>query len=374
MKAPPRKMEPLAVKGALRHPKKLALLEALRGFAATYVFVGHVAIMRFRLVRGSSALLFQFGQEAVMLFFLISGFVIYYSVRNKPLVSAREYFSRRTLRIYPILLLSFAFSRYLCGRSGNLVANLAMLQDFKFAKPGVWFDVYGGNSALWSLSYEWWFYCLFFLLFRFVDSTKQQVIVTSLAVSAGLVFSLVPNEPCLFLIYFPIWWAGVELSKCYSAKIRPTLVNQKHSVIALASGFAYFGCWSLLDAKRHIGLSLGLHPVLEARHFLAALVILLGACLLSASGRKRFFAVLRPLALVAPISYAMYVFHIPLVIQAHYLDGILGQAAVLAYAAILLLAAFLAEIPFQKLINMLAQPLLRQEGPNVPASEVSVRP
>jgi peptidoglycan/LPS O-acetylase OafA/YrhL len=49
---------------------KLAKLDMLRGAASSYVFLSHF-------IRGGlPGFLFAFGQEAVMCFFLLSGFVI----------------------------------------------------------------------------------------------------------------------------------------------------------------------------------------------------------------------------------------------------------------------------------------------------------
>ena len=64
-------------------------LECLRGLAAGYVFVHHFAHIILAPKYPRLASLFVFGQSAVMLFFVISGFVIYYSTfgrsRNEPL-------------------------------------------------------------------------------------------------------------------------------------------------------------------------------------------------------------------------------------------------------------------------------------------------
>jgi peptidoglycan/LPS O-acetylase OafA/YrhL len=56
--------------------RKINILEAVRGGAALYVFLGHFIISL--IVNKNSLFLipFRFGQEAVILFFLMSGFVI----------------------------------------------------------------------------------------------------------------------------------------------------------------------------------------------------------------------------------------------------------------------------------------------------------
>ena len=81
---------------------KLAKLEMMRGFAAVYVMAGHLA-HHFSLGLGTRAdeiiaAPFGYGQEAVMLFFLISGFVIFYSTEKKK-PDFKTYFSHRWKRI-----------------------------------------------------------------------------------------------------------------------------------------------------------------------------------------------------------------------------------------------------------------------------------
>ena len=126
---------------------KLWRLEAVRGAAAAYVAFGHI----------TQAPIFRFGQEAVIVFFLLSGFVIEYSCSNKLAFGFKAYFKRRFIRIYSVLIclflvaalierphvLSYPFLKVLFG-------NLLMLQDFDLAKPNVIVPTLFAG-ALWSL-------------------------------------------------------------------------------------------------------------------------------------------------------------------------------------------------------------------------------
>jgi peptidoglycan/LPS O-acetylase OafA/YrhL len=85
---------------------KLERLEALRGVAAVYVLLHHIIRARLGIEKGLLGLLFSFGQEAVILFFLLSGFVIFYSFSTGRDQSFGSYFRRRWLRIYPIFFVS----------------------------------------------------------------------------------------------------------------------------------------------------------------------------------------------------------------------------------------------------------------------------
>src|SRR5690349_6415685 len=146
---------------------KFEKLEALRGFAAIYVVVYHVLMHVQLKVAGFDLLFFfRFGQEAVILFFLLSGFVIKYSFERSKDKSFKSYFLKRFTRIFIpllfVLVLSYALQSVAAGRlinpaAGTLMANLCMLQDVN-VKPNVFFSTYMGNAPLWSLAFEWWFY------------------------------------------------------------------------------------------------------------------------------------------------------------------------------------------------------------------------
>ena len=204
------------------HPPKrtprLMRLEAVRGFAAAYVVLHHAHLS----TRQPMRFLFAFGQEAVILFFLMSGFVIFYaSHRRGKLLDLGTYFNHRFRRIYPIFLVALALA-YLAARIGagelqvigwpQLVGNLAMLQDLPDSnKSGAWIDTFAGNTPLWSLSYEWWFYMMFFPIVTLLTvwPLRQRAFVFLLSVFGFLSYHAIPNQISLFLSYFFIWWTGV---------------------------------------------------------------------------------------------------------------------------------------------------------------------
>ena len=92
---------------------RIEALECLRGFAAVYVVAGHVCNVYFH--NPKWALPFRFAAEAVVLFFLLSGFVVRLSTPENTTFS--DFFVRRIKRIYPLFLLSLAFSYMLVVKS-----------------------------------------------------------------------------------------------------------------------------------------------------------------------------------------------------------------------------------------------------------------
>ena len=177
---------------------KLDKLESLRGAAALYVVLHHTIPYDSRLLNLPVGHLMRFGQEAVILFFLLSGFVINYSFKITKNKQFGNYFAKRFCRIYiplaAVMLVSYFTQSYEAGKFLGpdipaLLGNLFMLQDWSVANPNVLVDPYMGNGPLWSLSYEWWFYMLFFPLCTFVrHSSHASTIAFFVSTVASVVY------------------------------------------------------------------------------------------------------------------------------------------------------------------------------------------
>lgn len=147
-------------------------LDAVRGLAALEVVAHHLVSVN---AYGGPVVLrdvFAFGQEAVMVFFLLSGFVVYANEFDRR-GGVGAYLFRRLRRIYPPLVLALVLSIGVAAADRDLVAEfhpgqvlgtLVALQDNGALKPGVIVDPPFHNLALWSLSYEIAFYLVFPLL------------------------------------------------------------------------------------------------------------------------------------------------------------------------------------------------------------------
>jgi peptidoglycan/LPS O-acetylase OafA/YrhL len=310
-------------------PLVLWQLDAVRGAAACYIACAHLLRDPLEGLIPGVRILFGFGQEAVIAFFLLSGFVIHWSVAHKPGLRFGAYLRARAVRIYPLLVLTLLVAA-LVARGQNppdvraswptFLGNLLMLQDAGFVKPGVWVETYAGVLALWSLSYEWWFYMLYFPLGTKLPPGAQARVVAAISLSQALVYLWWPNQASRFLLYFCIWWAGVEFARAKIARQPPNLPALAVPVgtIALVALVLVCDAWRWHAAGHP--LSLGTHPILELRHFVAALAII-GAVLLWRrvhwAGFKLFFG---GFARIAPWSYALYLLHEPLGVHAHWLD------------------------------------------------------
>jgi peptidoglycan/LPS O-acetylase OafA/YrhL len=334
---------------------KLSVLEGLRGFAASYVVLHHISPLR-----GTSAeWLTRFGQEAVTVFFLLSGFVIHYSFASARDRSARSYFIKRVRRIYPPFLIALALTalvRVLIRGPGadlepeQLALNILMLQDSERLRPGSIVEPYLNNVVLWSLSYEWWFYVLYYPIATRLRPQRWLPCVAAI-VGAGLIaFAIAPSYAARVAMFFGVWWLGVELARAYLAhgkvELRAVLPG-----MALATALAAALLLNALWVGRSLPMVVGRYPWIEPR--IVSVAVALAAIGLiwhrfEFRGGRRVLAVG---ALVAPISYGLYVFHLPLLsLRSHFpaLQGAGGLAVVVGAAALL---AYAVEVRLQPMIH-----------------------
>lgn len=291
---------------------RLKPLEGVRAGASLYVFLHHASLLA-----GGAAVLQSFGQEAVIAFFLLSGFVIGLSVkgRNVPL---SEYISARIVRIYPVFVVALAISwsckSYLAGAMlplewGVLLGNLMQLQDIPSLKPGVIFPVYYGNGPLWSLSYEWWFYIGCAVLFYGGIARNPYRAAYLISLIGVLLYQIWPGQAFLFMSYFWIWICGFYLADRWLAGGR--LVDALSRVILSLVPFVVI-CALPVMLRHFEGTSLraGVWPVLMLRHYFDAMVLLLATLFFHRSTIVGRF--LSYFAWLAPVSFSIYALHYPL--------------------------------------------------------------
>lgn len=350
---------------------KLLPLEGLRGFVALYVFLHHAHIVP---NQGLGRFLY-FGQEAVIVFFILSGFVINYSISGS-VISIPRYIRARARRIYPVFLVSLGLA-YLsaCVQAREavplelyeLVGNMLMLQDASALKPGVVVDTYHGNSPLWSLSYEWWFYMAFIpiALTGWVEGRLRLPLVTTAALLGCLTYSVFPNQLSLIGGYLLLWWSGVELSREYLERGEVTPRGQAALLIVLSLASI---CWLIpvaLQVLRGQSIQLGVHPFLEARHYLAAMLIVAVVVFSSTRVKTLVARFLMPFVWLAPVSFFLYVAHQPIL---NIVSALVPSAPPVIVATlslpIVLLLGWLFEVRLQSAVNR-ALPLSTKPVPAV---------
>lgn len=330
--------------------KKLKKLEAVRGFAAVYVVLHHLFAARFIIAGKNFSILFRFGQEAVILFFLLSGFVIQYAFSLSADKSFKTFFSKRFLRIYIPLICVF-IANYLLDavQSGtflpidlhSLAGTLLMLQDTSFLKPHVIADPFLGNTPLWSLSYEWWFYMLFFVVVTKIHN-RPSIIVYAIGILSAVTYIIYPNFINNELMYLVIWWVGADMAKLYLQKRD---ISLRSLLIPLTALIVVILILAINVIVHYHYVSSGVYPFLELRHFVFALITVTAAVMWKKFNWLGFNLTLGLFEHIAPISFGIYISHWFLIADASYLNGVITNPALrlCCYMLICVVFAYIVE-------------------------------
>ena len=350
---------------------RLWRLEALRGFAAVYVLLHHVSSSYLKLKHTIWGFPFRFGQEGVLVFFLLSGFVICYShcLGKSNQNDFATYLFKRGRRIFPIFIISLLLAYIIaCIGSHSLIplnfrllaGNLFMLQDHP-EKPGVFILPFEDNMPLWSLSYEWWFYMMFYPINRWVQVDKQKYLVLALCFLGMAINQFFPNSVCWFLVFFVIWWAGVEMAREFLATKDVTFQRQKTMLVLLAFPMVWYGLTTWHWQTTGMPITFMTYPFIEFRYFLMTTVFLILALLWKKCHFIGFKPTLGWFQPLASISYALYVFHYPIICDLQLFPGNNYFSLDLVLRVILaFVLAWLVEAHLQKSLNSATDPWLKR--------------
>jgi len=219
-------------------------LDAVRGLAALAVMLGHLRNLFFvdsPEIRGHSNLLIEimyfatgFGHEAVMIFFVLSGFLVGGTVLRGRMDGnwswsfyASNRFTRLWVVLIPALLLGAVWDRtgiVVFGTHGiygglaqnNVVrfavrprlAGTVMLGNALFLQ-GILTPTFGSNGPLWSLSFEFWYYVLFPLMVLAFPARKVGW-STIIYMTASIMVTFFIGW--LISLYFLIWLLGCAIN------------------------------------------------------------------------------------------------------------------------------------------------------------------
>lgn len=224
-------------------------LDVARGMAALAVLIAHAQVhvlVNMSSIpaenRGAFAaiayVLYGFGHQAVVVFFVLSGFlvggkVVAEAAGREPFL--RRYLIDRTVRIYTVLvpalvltLLLDHLGRTLFGQTGiydlpdhnfgsglgNFAANLLNLQNI-FVQP------FGTDFPLWSLAHEYWYYVTFGLIMvwfsrAYSAGARWAALCVAIALTA-----ILSSTFSFHLFGFVLWLAGVAAARLPRALMRP---------------------------------------------------------------------------------------------------------------------------------------------------------
>jgi peptidoglycan/LPS O-acetylase OafA/YrhL len=373
-----------------------ALISLLRGLAAVEVAAAHLRALMYPGLRSIAdpSLWFQgfafftgFAHQAVLVFFVISGWLVGGSLMNKlgqrhMLVNyAIDRVTRLWTVLIPTFLLTLLFAVYTNTVSPNginysaaneysavtFVGNLVGLQ--RIALPD-----FGGNFALWSLSNETWYYVLFPLLALL--GTARGIAARGGCLAA--VVLLAAWLPTIMILYFAVWLLGVAFSR-----IRIDCGNGTRLglLVLLAVVAVYFRITGDND-------DFTADTFLQDLVYSVVFVVFLSSMQFKAAAKSRLFLPMSRFGkFFADFSFSLYVVHLPLIFLLQHWSASIGLqkfsptmplhfAIYLGMLAFLLFGSYLSYLLFEsqtyRLRRLLKQLLTGRGTPRPTARKVPV--
>jgi len=298
------------------------LISVMRGLAALIVAAAHLRAEMYPGLRtiAEPPMWFQvfafftgFAHQAVLVFFVISGWLVGGSLINKmgQPGAVRSYAIDRVTRLWTVLIPTFALTLLLGIAAGvvhpgsidftpaNEFSGVAFLGNL-LGLQGIVLADFGGNYALWSLANETWYYVMFPVLLLVFTARRIASRVASAALLA-LAAILLPVE---IIIYFAIWLLGVAFSR---VRIDCELWMRAVWLVPLVAASAYFRLTANNDKFDQTTLGMDLLLSLMFLALLSSLQFNVAPTSIMAQPLMRvgtFFA---------NFSFSLYVLHLPMI-------------------------------------------------------------
>lgn len=282
-------------------------LDLLRVVAAFAVFLSHLSWVK--LSGGALWQLQPYGHDGVIVFFVLSGFVIQYITTQKE-KSLYDYSIARLARLYSVVLPALLLT-VVCDAIGQAVnpdvyfmerQSAPLLTVFAGAlflsQSWGWDLTMLSNTAYWSLPYEFWYYQIFGAAL-FLSGRQRVFWVAVGCLAAG------PS----ILMYFPIWLFGAA---AFLASEKMRIGKRTAWAVFAATGLAIAGLL-VLEGREMIprATSSYLPPKFSPVDFAAGALVALNlyAASFLALPLRRLG---KPIAFVAGFTFSLYLFHMPL--------------------------------------------------------------
>lgn len=326
-------------------------LDLLRFVAALVVLIFHASPAR---LTGGIPGLWRIGDladAAVMLFFVLSGFVIAYVADQKER-TLRNYAISRLSRLYSVVVPAIALTLIVDAIGTRLAPTLYTDNWFRADDPlwrvaanllfvnELWFTSVSpfSNTPFWSIGYEFWYYAIFAAAF-YLRSWQRVAALTAVMLIAG------PK----ILLLLPVWLAGVAAYCTVRSKRVSAGVG---AAIAVGScvGFVAFRMFELPELLLGVSTQWLGRQWMEQLHFsraflsfyvTAALFALHMVGMAAISDRLAPFLPERPIRYLAGFTFALYLFHFPLL---HFFAAVAEYTGVTAYKSLIVPAGTLAVV------------------------------
>jgi len=250
------------------------------------------------------------GHEAVVVFFVLSGYVIAHAT-SRPGMTLAVYAQHRMARILPVAwlclllagILSAVVPRLNAGNESVLAHTLVNL--FFIGQAGWGWMEAPLNPPFWSLNYEVWYYAIFGA-WMFAKRNRLLWLGSALLLAGPKI-----------LLLMPVWLMGVALYRFMPTLGRKTALLLFVTTVAIAAAM----CWMDISQLWRAWLYRVAPPFWRAHYstqFLydTVLGIVVTANFIAMSSLspslERLRAIERPIRYLASFTLSLYVFHTPL--------------------------------------------------------------
>ncbi len=180
-----------------------ATIDYLRGLAAFMVCVCHYR----HTLPDNLAAIAKHGEIGVQIFFVISGFIIPYSMEKGgyQLVDFGRFWFKRLVRLQPTFLAALLFTFLLSRTSSHFKSGAPDFSFSDLATSAVYLRVPSENPVIWTLIVELKYYLFISLLFPLLFSRNHTIRRLSFSGCLALATWLIPyaetlrHAPCFFL-------------------------------------------------------------------------------------------------------------------------------------------------------------------------------
>ncbi len=371
-------------------PALSSYMDCMRFIAAAIVLAGHLHQDG---IDTSWLQISRFSHESVIVFFVLSGFIIYStSVGNQR--SKRDYVIARTSRIlsvaWPSVIFCFALTFLLLAIQPKLVIELSNYSPptlSNFASSIFFLNESWSieatlplNHPYWSLCYEVWYYILFGAWIYSRGRSRYLLMIVISAIAGPAVLAL-----------FPVWLIGCALARHYQRLT--SAIPLRFALVTYVSTFAIMACFHITQFDVFLRSSMqavvpGFWRLESSQRLLTDFVIGIAVAGNLASFSRlpasfhNFFLSIGPYAkYVAGFSFSLYLFHRPMT---QLIGKALGgrHSTVLESGALILLVIFACWLlslvterqlkSWKKVISWLYPKAISSESKTIVAAEPSI--
>ncbi|MCR2822008.1 acyltransferase family protein [Lederbergia panacisoli] len=357
-------------------------LDSIRGLAAVTVMLSHIgnvsATYLFSvLITGSPLKVLINGSSAVLLFFILSGFVL-----SLPLVNGREmnypvFVIRRILRIYVPYLVSIIIAillSLLLSRGGinelSYWFNLTWTTKFSASLLFEHFLLIGNvhsdafNNVIWSLVHEMRISLLFPLVYLVVIKFNWKF---SIIIGFFLSLFSILNDTLGFQVsngYYTSYWDTLHYTSMFIfggviAKHLKDILGMYHKLtrtykwLLLIAAFIFYNYPGI--GIRILNFIDFFYPARVLMDYIACLGAVLFIIIALGSHKITKILMIKPINFIGKISYSLYLYHLIVLLSLFYLlynfvpIGIISTLTILVSIFISTIAYYFVEVPSMKL-------------------------